>query len=116
MIDGRDFFNQTIKNCLRTYDNIQKVATGQGNDYTAEWYYPHFEEYYKLKCNVLTKEQKLDADPKTIQQINFIGNFNRAESATILFIIEEVKETILDFSEGTVKVLRFFFCFNKILT
>ena len=36
MIDGRDFFNQTIKNCLRTYDNIQKVATGQGNDYTAE--------------------------------------------------------------------------------
>ena len=67
MIDGRDFFDQIIKNCLRTYDDIQKVATGQDNAYTAEWYYPYFKEYYKLKCNVLSNEQKLDADPKTIQ-------------------------------------------------
>ena len=34
MIDGRIFFNPTVKNSLRTYENIRKYVTGQGNDYT----------------------------------------------------------------------------------
>ena len=34
VIDGRNFFDQTVKNDLRTYDNIRKIATGQGDDYT----------------------------------------------------------------------------------
>ena len=34
MIDGSNFFNQPVKNDLRTYNNIQKIATGQGDDYT----------------------------------------------------------------------------------
>ena len=41
---------------------------------------------------------------KKIQLINFTGNLNRAESATMSFIIEETKETVLDFSQGTVNV------------
>ena len=41
---------------------------------------------------------------KAVQQINFTGNLNRAEGATIFFIIEEAKETVLDFSKGTVNV------------
>ena len=53
----------------------------------------------------LSKQQKLDADPKAIQQINFTGNLDRAEGSTMFFIIEEAKETVLDFSKGTVKVL-----------
>ena len=57
----------------------------------------------------LSKQQKLDADPKALQQINFTGNLNRAEGATMFFIIEEAKETVLDFSKGTVKVLWFYF-------
>ena len=52
----------------------------------------------------LSKQQTLDADPKVIQQINFTGNLNRAEVARMFFIIEEVKETVLDFSHGFVKV------------
>ena len=52
----------------------------------------------------LSKQQTLDADPKAIQQINFTGNLNRAEVAKMFFIIEEVKETVLDFSHGNVKV------------
>ena len=52
----------------------------------------------------LSKEQALYADPKAIQQINFAGNLDRAEGATMFFIIEEAKETVLDFSQGTVKV------------
>ena len=53
----------------------------------------------------LSKQQELDADPKAIQQINFTRNLNRVAGVTMFFIIEETKETILDFSEGTVKVL-----------
>ena len=57
----------------------------------------------------LSKQQALDSDPKAIQRINFTGNLNRGQNVndntTMFFIIEEVKETILDFSQGTVKVL-----------
>ena len=50
----------------------------------------------------LSKQQALDGDPKAIQQINFTGNLeNNAET---FFIIEEAKETVLDFSHGNVKV------------
>ena len=54
----------------------------------------------------LSKQQALDADPKAIQQINFTANLDRAGNTTMFFIIEEAKETMLDFSQGTVKVLK----------
>ena len=50
----------------------------------------------------LRRQQVLDADPKAIQQINFTANIDRDGNATIFFIVEEMKETILDFSQGTV--------------
>ena len=53
----------------------------------------------------LSKQQVLDADPKAIQQINFTPNLDRVGNARINFILEEAKETVLDFSQGTVKVL-----------
>ena len=53
----------------------------------------------------LSKQQALDANPRSIQQINFTANLDRAGYTTMFFIIEEAKETILDFSQGTVKVL-----------
>ena len=53
----------------------------------------------------LSKQQALDADPRAIQQINFAANLDRAGNTKVYFILEETKETILDFSKGTVKVL-----------
>ena len=62
---------------------------------------------------VLHKQQALDIDSKAIQQFYFTGNLNRGRNVnynrTLFFIIEEAKETILDFSQGTVKVLKFYF-------
>ena len=52
----------------------------------------------------LSKQQALDADPKAIQQINFTGNLDPDRNTTMLFITEGVKQTILDFSQGTVWV------------
>ena len=53
----------------------------------------------------LSKRQVLDAVPRAIQQINFTANLDRTGDTAMLFIIEEAKETVLDFSQGTVKVL-----------
>ena len=53
----------------------------------------------------LNKQQVLDADPRAIQQINFMANLDREGNKTIFFIIEEAKETVFEFSQGTVKVL-----------
>ena len=52
----------------------------------------------------LSKQQALHADPKAIQQINFIGNINQIGCAAIFIIIEETKETVSDFLQGTGKV------------
>ena len=53
----------------------------------------------------ISKQQALHADPRAIQQINFTANLDRAGNRRIYFILEEAKETILDFSQGIVKVL-----------
>ena len=91
---------------MKTHDNIQKIATGQRDDYTTGCLldYSYFNNYYKMIATDLRKQQALDADPRTMQQINFTGNLDRAEGATMFFIIE-AKETILDFSQETVKVM-----------
>ena len=53
----------------------------------------------------LNKEQVFDADPRASQQINFTANLDRDGNTTMFFITEEVKETVMDFSQLTVKFL-----------
>ena len=53
----------------------------------------------------LSKQQALDADPRAVQQVNFIENLDIEVNTIIYFILEEAKETIPDFSRGTIKVL-----------
>ena len=107
VINGENFFDQPIKNNKITYDNIRKIATGQGDDYTTGCLldYPYFANTYKMIAVDLSKQQALDANPRAIQQINFTANLDRAGNTRVYFILEEAKETILDFSQGTVKVL-----------
>ena len=82
MIDGKNFFDQPVKNDKVTYENIRKIATGQGDDYTTGCLldYIYFKKYYKMIAVDLSKQQALDADPKAIQQINFRANLDRAEN------------------------------------
>ena len=102
----KTFFDQPIKNNKITYDNI-RIAAGQGDDYTTGCLldYSYFADSYKMIAVDLSKQQALDADPRAIQQINFTANLDRARNTIVYFILEEAKETILDFSQGTVKVL-----------
>ena len=105
MINGENFFDQPIESNKVTYENIRKIATGQGDDYTTGCLldYPYFAD--KMIAVDLSKHQALDADPRAIQQINFTANLDRAGNTRVYFILEEAKETILDFSQGTIKVL-----------
>ena len=78
MIDGKKFLDQPVKNKLRTYENIRKTETGKGDDYTTGCFldYNCFENYYNMIAIDLSEQQVLDADPKPIQQINFIANLD----------------------------------------
>ena len=73
MIDAKNGFDQPVKNDLKRYDNIQKIATGQGDDYATGSLldYIYFKRYFKMIAIDLRKQQALDADAKAIQQINF---------------------------------------------
>ena len=103
IIDGKDFFDQRVKNDLRTYDKIRKTDLGQGDDYTTGCLldYPYFKKHYKLIALDLSKQQKLDADPKAIQQINFTGNLDLDGNTQMFFIIEESRETVRFFKRNS---------------
>ena len=89
------------------HKNIRKIETGEGENYAIGWLldYPYFKENYKVIAIDLSKQQALYPDPREIQQINFTANLDRAGNKTMLFITEKAKERVLDFSQGTLKVL-----------
>ena len=92
---------------MDAYEIICKIKAGQGDDYTTGCLleYNYFKKYYKMIAICLSKQQALDADPKAIQQINFTGNLEQDNGGTIFSIMEEAKETVFNFTQGTVKVL-----------
>ena len=107
MIDGKNFFNQPVKDDNVKYENIRKITIGQGDDYKTGCllHYTFFKKYYKMIALDLSKQQALDADPKVIQQINFTTNLDREGNTRLYFILEEAKEAAFEFSQGTLNVL-----------
>ena len=71
MINGENCFDQPVKDNKVTYENIRKIGTGKGDDYTAGCLlnYPHFKDSYKMIAVDLSKQQALDADRRANQQI-----------------------------------------------
>ena len=67
--------------------------------------YSYFKENYKLTAIDLSKQQALDPDPGAIQQTYLTTNLDRVGNTIMFFIIEKARETVLDFSHETVKVL-----------
>ena len=119
MIDGKNFFDQSVKSvCIRTFDNIRETETGKDDGYTSGCLldYNYFNKHYKMIAINLSKQQALDADSKVIKQINFIGNLERDNGTTILFIIEEAKKnnSFKRNFESIVKSIVNLFYFNTI--
>ena len=114
MINGENFFDQSIKDNKVTYKNIRKIATGQGDDYTTGCLsdYPYFKDSNKMIAIDLSKQQALDADPRVIPQINFTANLDRAGNTRIYFILEESKETKINCKLSLVKSIVNIICNN----
>ena len=94
MINARTFFDQPIKNGIETYKNIEKIATGQVDDTTGCLLdYSYFKKHKMITID-LSKQQALDADPKAIQQINFIGNLRRSERNNFRFFTRNCQSIV----------------------
>ena len=109
-IDGRNFYDQPINDPIKQYDEVRKISTGQGDDYTTGCLldFNYFEKNYRLIAAGLSKQKALDADSRAIQQIIFTAKIKATVAnirVIIFYILEKSKETILEFSKGTTKVL-----------
>ena len=89
MIDGKKFFDQSVKSNLRIYNTIRKIATDQGDDYTTGCLldYSYFKNYYKMIAIDLNKQHPLKDYPKAIQPINFTENLKRNGNKNITIFL-----------------------------
>ena len=104
-INGKAFLDQPVNNFDRTYEELKKLTLGGGDDYTVGCLldYDYVKETYKLIGIDLSKQKELDADPRMIQQLNFTASV--PADTTMFYVLEKSKETVLDFSQGTVRVM-----------
>ena len=68
MFDGINVFDQPINSMNKTYENIRKIASDQGDDYTTGCLldYSYFKENCKMIAIDLSKQQALNADPRAL--------------------------------------------------
>ena len=109
-IDGKNFYDQPINDSIKQYDEVRKVSTGQGDDYTTGCLldFAYFEKNYRLIAADLRKQKALDADSRALQQINFNSQIKSTVAnarVIIYYILKQSKETIVKLSKGTRKVL-----------
>ena len=93
-IDGRKFYDQPINDSIKQYDEIRKISTGQGHDYTTDCLldFAYFENNYRLIAADLSKQKASDADSRAIQQIIFTPKIPSAVVNTrvvIFYILEK---------------------------
>ena len=102
-IDGRNFYDQPINDLIKQYDEIRKISTGQGDDYTTGCLldFAYLKKNYRPIAADLRKQKALDTDSTAIQQIIFTGKADAA--AMINYILEQSKEATIQFSKELCK-------------
>ena len=95
---------------MRTYDDVQIIATGQGDDCTTGCLldFNFFNSYYKMIAIDLSKQQGFDADPKVIQQINFTGNLDQWASAIMFSLLKKKRNHFIFFTRNCESVVNVF--------
>ena len=90
-IDGRNFYDQPINDSIKQYDEIRKISTGQGDDYTTGCLldFAYFEKNYRLIAADLSKQKALDVDSRAIQQIIFPG---KTDVIRVYYILNNQKK------------------------
>ena len=116
----KNFFDQAIDSGIKRYEEIRKLTTGRSEDHITGSLldYDYVKDHYRLIPVDSSRQIRLIADPKSIQQIKFVGQLkkldandnptdagNNHQSMFVLTILEKMIETKLKFSEGSVTVL-----------
>ena len=106
LIDGRSLYDQNISDEIKMYDEVRKTALGKGDDYSAGCLldFLYYKDHFKLVFCDLSKQAVLDSVPRAIQQIEFVYRLDDSENPEMLTVSEKEKQTILEFSRGSVKV------------
>ena len=93
LIDGRNFYDQPINNQIKKYDEIRKIATGKGNNYTTCCLldYQYFRDHYQLICCNLSQQKELDSYGKANHE--FYGKL--ATNSQMCTALEKSKEALL---------------------
>ena len=109
LIDGINFYDQNVNSSIVRYNELLKMTTGRAEDYSTGCLLDY--DYYIKDFNIvgtdLSHQAVLDSDPKTNQQIEFVYKLPPGDAAInydLLTVLEKEKQTVLKFSEGTVKV------------
>ena len=105
LIDGRNFYDQPVSDQTRKHNDVRKITTGKGDDFTTGCLldYDYFLKHYQLVAINLSKQKELHADPRSNQQIEFSCILDT--NSQVCTVLEKSKETILEFYKGTAKVL-----------
>ena len=85
IINGKNFYEQPIDSNIKRNKEIRKLTTGQGEDYTVGCFldYEDIKNNYKLIAADSSTQKELDAYPKAIQQIEFVGQLKTAVDAIV---------------------------------
>ena len=106
LIDGRNFYDQHVNGSIVRYSELLKMTTGRSEDYSTRCLLDY--DYYIKDFNIggidLSHEAVLDSDPKQIKFVYKLPSGNAAINYDLLTILEKEKQTVLKFSERTVKV------------
>ena len=99
IINGKNFYDREIDSNIKRYQEIRNLTTGQGEDGTTESLSEHdyIKNHYRLIAVDLSRQKELDADPTDAG--------DNDQSMFVLTILEKIKETRLNFSQGSVTVL-----------
>ena len=105
LVDRRNFYDQPINDPVKKYDEIRKITIGKGDNYATRCLlsYDYFKDNYELIAVDLSKQRELDADPRAIQQLEFIGMLKTRSN--VFTVLEKSKETVLEFYKGSAKVM-----------
>ena len=110
----KNCYDKPTDSDTKWYKEIRKLATWQGEDYNIGCLleYDYIKNHYRLIAVDFSRQKELDADPKAIQQIQFVvqlkkldANNDDDESIFVLTILEKIKETRLTFYQESVTVL-----------
>ena len=79
--NGKTFYDQAINSDIKHYEEIRKLVTGQGENYTATclFDYEYIKNQYKLILIDLSRKKEFNPDPKAFQQIEFVGRLKNID-------------------------------------